>query len=184
LPNGEVFIFKSAEPHGKATSWQNLVAEVGEMALAGSDDPLSLSTVADYFERLYHFKGNDGLDEEKILPTLEERAGELAFPFEDIAEAFRIIETGTKDIIIPFDENARSRIMELRSTDFPWKYIRELQGYTVSIYSNEFRELERVNMIETIADRFYVLRSCEDYSDETGLKVRQDAGYDGSLMIV
>jgi CRISPR-associated endonuclease/helicase Cas3/CRISPR-associated endonuclease Cas3-HD len=184
LPTGEVYIFKSTEKHGKATSWQNLVAEVGEMALAGSDDPLSLSTVADYFRRLYHFKEDGGLDEKKILPTLEERAGELAFPFEEIAALFRIIETGTKDVIIPFDENARSRIMDLRSTDFPWKYIRELQGYTVSIYSNEFRELERMNMVETIADRFYVLRSCEDYSNETGLKVRQDAGYDGSLMIV
>ena len=184
LPIGEVFIFKSTEPHGKATSWQNLVAEVGEMALAGSDDPLSLSTVADYFQRLYHFKEDGGLDEKKILPALEERAGELAFPFEEIAALFRIIESGTKDIIIPFDENARSRIMELRSTDFPWKYLRELQGYTVSIYSNEFRELERTNMVETIADRFYVLRSCEDYSDETGLKLRQGAGYDGSLMIV
>jgi CRISPR-associated helicase Cas3/CRISPR-associated endonuclease Cas3-HD len=181
---GKTYIFKSAEPHGKATSWQNLVAEVGEMALAGSDDPLSLSTVADYFRRLYHFKEDGGLDEKKILPALEERAGELAFPFEEIATLFRIIETGTKDVIIPFDENARSKVLELRSTDFPWKYIRELQGYTVSIYSNEFRELERMNMVETIADRFYVLRSCEGYSDETGLKLRQDAGYDGSLMIV
>ena len=184
LPIGEVFIFKSTEPHGKATSWQNLVMGVGEMALAGSDDPLSLSTVADYFQRLYHFKEDGGLDEKKILPAHEERAGELAFPFEEIAALFRIIESGTKDVIIPFDENARSRIMELRSTDFPWKYLRELQGYTVSIYSNEFRELERTNMVETIADRFYVLRSCEDYSDETGLKLRQGAGYDGSLMIV
>ena len=64
---GEVYIFKSTESYGKATSWQSLVAEIGEMTLAGSNDPLSLPTVADYFRRLYHYKGDDGLDEKKIL---------------------------------------------------------------------------------------------------------------------
>ena len=184
LSEGEVFIFKSTESYGKATSWQNLVAEVGEMALAGSDDPLSLPTVADYFRRLYHYKGDGGLDEKKILPTLEDRAQELAFPFEDIAEAFRLIEEGTRDVIIPYDENARSKIARLRSAEFPWMYARELQGYTVSIYPNEFRELERMKAVETIADRFYILNSCEDYSDETGLENRSKTGYDGSLWII
>jgi len=184
LPVGEVFIFKSTEPHGKATSWQNLVAEVGGMALAKSDDPLSLPTVADYFRRLYHFKEDGGLDEKSILSTLEERSSELAFPFEDIADAFRIIEGGTKDLIIPFDQNARLKITELRNSEFPWKFIRDLQGYTVSIYPNEFREMERMNLVETIGDRFFVLRSCEDYSYETGLNIRQSAGYDGSLMMI
>jgi len=184
LPVGEVFIFKSTEPYGKATSWQNLVAEIGGMALAESDDPLSLPTVADYFRRLYHYKEDGGLDEKNILPTLEERSSELAFPFEDIADAFRIIEGGTKDLIIPYDENARSKITELRTSEFPWKFVRDLQGYTVSIYPNEFREMERMNTVEIIDDRFYTLRSCEDYSDETGLENRTNAGYDGSLWII
>jgi CRISPR-associated endonuclease/helicase Cas3/CRISPR-associated endonuclease Cas3-HD len=184
LPAGQVFVFKSTESYGKATSWQNLVAEVGEMALVGSQDPLSLSTVADYFKRLYHYKEDGGLDEKKILPSLEERSLELAFPFEDIADAFRIIEDGTKDVIIPYDENARSKIAELRSAEFHGKYVRELQGYTVSIYPNEFRELERMNAVESIDDRFYILKSCEDYSDETGLENRSKAGYDGSLLII
>jgi len=184
LPVGEVFIFKSTEPHGKATSWQSLVAEIGEMALAGSNDPLSLSTVSDYFRHLYHYKEDGGLDEKKILQQLEERSGKLAFPFEEIADEFQIIEEGTKDLIVPYDEHARSKIAELRAAEFPWRFVRDLQGYSISIYPNEFREMERMNLIETIADRFYVLRSCEDYSDETGLSLRQYAGYDGSLMIV
>ncbi|OPX62897.1 MAG: CRISPR-associated nuclease/helicase Cas3 [Methanoregula sp. PtaU1.Bin006] len=181
---GKVFLFKSVEKHGKATSWQSLVAEIGEMTLAGSVDPLSLDTVADYFRRLYHYKEDGGLDEKTILPKLEDGSRELAFPFEDIADAFRIIEEGTKDVIIPFDDYARLKIAELRSAEFPGKYLRDLQGYTVSIFANEFRELERNHAIEILAERFFVLRSCEDYSDETGLKPRQDAGYDGSLLNV
>jgi len=184
LSEGEVFVFKSTESYGKATSWQNLVAEVGEMALAGSDDPLSLPTVGEYFRRLYHYKGEGGLDEKKILPTLEERSQELAFPFEDIAEAFRLIEEGTRDVIIQYDENARSIIAQLRSAELPGMFARELQGYTVSIYPNEFREMERMHAVEIIDDRFYILNSCEDYSDETGLENRSKTGYDGSLWII
>ncbi|MDD1686104.1 MAG: CRISPR-associated helicase Cas3' [Methanoregula sp.] len=180
---GEVYIFKSTESYGKATSWQSLVAEIGEMTLAGSNDPLSLPTVADYFRRLYHYKGDDGLDEKKILRQLEERSGELAFPFEDIADEFQIIKEGTKDLIIPYGKHATETIAELHAAEFPWKFVRELQGYSVSIYPNEFRNMERMNLIETVGDRFYVLRSCEDYSDETGLKLRQYTGYDGSLLI-
>ena len=179
---GDVYLFKSTESYGKATSWQNLVAAVGEMALAESNDPLSLPTVADYFRRLYHYKEDGGLDEKKILQQLEEQVDDLAFPFEEIADEFQIIEGGTKDLIIPYDDYTRKKIIELRATEFPWKYVRELQGYTVSIYSNEFREMERMNAIECIDDRFYILRSREDYSDETGLKNRSGAGYDGSLL--
>jgi len=184
LPVGEVFIFKSTESYGKATSWQNRVAEVGEMAMRESTDPLSLLTVADYFGRLYHFEEDGGLDKKKILPLLEERSGEFAFPFEKVADDFRIIEGGTKDVIIPYDDNARSKIGDLRITEFPWKYLRDIQGFTVSIYPEEFREMERMNMIEMIADRFNVLKSREDYSDDTGLLNRSDSRTEGSLLIV
>ena len=184
LPVGDVYIFKSTESYGKATSWQNLVAEVGEMALMGSPDPLSLSTVADYFRRLYHFKKDGGLDEKNIIFSLEERSREFAFPFEDIADAFRIIDQGTKDVVIPYDDNARAKIAGLRTTEFPWKYLRELQGYTVSIYPRELREMERMKMIEMIADRFYILKSREDYSNDTGLLNMSDGIIEGSLLIV
>jgi len=180
LPTGDVFIFKSLEKYGRATPWQNRVAEVGEMALNASEDPLSLSVVKDYFGRLYHY---EDLDAKRILLMVEERIGELAFPFEDIAADFQLIEEGTKDLIIPFDNDARSKIDNLRRSDSPWRTARALQGYTVSIYPNEFRDLERMNAVEIIDDRFNILKSCEDYSDETGLENRSKTGYDGSLLI-
>ena len=183
-PTGDVFVFKSTESYGKATSWQNLVAEVGEMAFNKNEDPLSLSTVSEYFGQLYRYKDGDGLDSKRILPAFEERSDELAFPFEDVADAFSIIEGGTKDLIIPYDDNAESIIQNLRSTDSPWRYVRPLQGYTVSIYPNEFRELERSYAVDLIGDRFYILKSREDYSDETGLKSRTEIGTSGSLLII
>lgn len=181
LPDkGDVFMFKSTERYGKATSWQSRTAEIGEMALAVSSDPLSLGTVADYFGRLYRY---ENLDAKKILATVEERSGDLAFPFEKIAEDFQLIEGGTHDVIIPFGDDAESKIDKLRRSDSPWRIARELQGYAVTIYSPEFREMVKMNAVEMIADRFFVLKSCKDYSDETGLENRYNVGYDGSLLI-
>ncbi len=184
LRNGEVFIFRSTERHGKATSWQSRTAEIGEMALQGSDDPLSLTTVSRYFEKLYRYEEAGGLDKKNILSSIEERARELAFPFEDIAEAFRIIDEPTKDLIIPYDGYAISKIAELKSAEYPWRYIRDLQPYTVSIYPEEFREMERAGAIDSIADRFYILTSGEHYSSDTGLKFGSSMSNGGSLLIV
>ncbi len=184
IERGEVFIFKSTERHGKATSWQNLTAEIGEMTLSRSDDPLSLTTVAKYFEKLYHYKDEGGLDEKDILTLIEERSREFAFPFEDIADAFRLIEEDTRDLIIPYDKYATSKIRELKTAEFPWSHARELQGYTISIFPPEFMELERLGALDCIDDRFYILKSREDYSDETGLKHRSSVRDEGSLLIV
>jgi len=182
MTQGEVFVFRSLETYAKGASWQNRVAEIGEMTVRAKPDldPLSPGVVEEYFGRLYHY---ENLDLKKILSRLEERSRELAFPFEDVAADFPLIEGGTTDLIVPFDKTANEKIASLRRSESPWRLARELQGYTVSIYPNEFRELVKMNGIEMIDDRFFVLKSCEDYSDETGLRNRSGFGYDGSLLI-
>jgi CRISPR-associated endonuclease/helicase Cas3/CRISPR-associated endonuclease Cas3-HD len=97
---------------------------------------------------------------------------------------FRLIDEPTRDLIIPYDEDARSKIGEMKSTEYPWRYIRELQPYTVSVYPQEFQEMERAGVIDSIADRFYILTSSEHYSDDTGLKFRSSLSEGGSLLIV
>lgn len=183
-PFGDLYVFKSMEPYGGATSWQNLTAEVGEMVFGKESDPLSLSTVSAYFEQLFKYKGGGGLDEKRILLAFEERSNDLAFPFEDVGNIFNIIDGGTRDLIVPYDGKAESVIQELRKTESPWSYVRELQGYHVSVYPNEFMELERLNAIDLVGDRFYVLKSRDYYSDETGLISSTEIGTDGSLLIV
>ena len=169
MESGEVYLFKSTEDYGKATSWQRRVGEIGEMIMRDTDDPLSLSAVDDYFHRLYTYEGDDGLDKKKILPSIEDRYTELAFPFEDISTAFSMIEESTKEIIIPYDRGAESLVKMLRATDFPWNLARRLQGYTVSVYPNEFNELDRAHDLDLFGDRFYVLKDKTRYTEETGL---------------
>lgn len=67
---------------------------------------------------------------------------------------------------------------------FPWKYARRLQGYTIGIYPDEFREMERAHEIDFFGDRFYVLSDNDRYSEEIGLIGRKDNIGSGALLIV
>ncbi|MDY9926762.1 CRISPR-associated helicase Cas3' [Methanosarcina sp.] len=183
LGSGEVYVFRSTEASGKVTSWQSRVAEIGSMIFDEWDDPLSLPAVDRYFERLYSYEG-DGLDKKRILPSFEERLRDIAFPFEDVAGKFNLIENNTRDIIIPYDERARSIIKQIQQTGFPGKYARSLQGYTVSIYLEEFKALERINAISSIADRFFVLDGEGNYYSENIGLLNLKCNRDNNLLLI
>lgn len=180
---GEVFLFSSNEKHGKPIPWQRRVAEIGEMVMESHSDPLSLEAIDEYFHRLYFYEGSDGLDQKKILGSLEKSVKNLSFPFEDVGEAYKLIEENTRDIIIPYDSDARKAIVNIREMGSPGKYVRKLQGYTVGIYFPEFQELEKAGIIETIGDRFHILVNPSWYSEDTGLIRKSSEGELGNLLI-
>nr|WP_319540287.1 CRISPR-associated helicase Cas3' [uncultured Methanospirillum sp.] len=183
LPTGEVFLFNSTEKHGKPTSWQKKLAEIGGMVLESYDDPLSLPAIEEYFGKLYFYEGDDGLDQKGILALLEENTKDLAFPFEDVSDAFQLIEENTKDVIIPFDKTAEDAIKKMRETGFPGENARKLQGYTVRVYTPEYRELEENGSIETLGERFHILVNPRLYSEKTGLvRVSGDDVFGGLLI--
>ncbi|KAF1075775.1 CRISPR-associated helicase Cas3' [Methanogenium sp. MK-MG] len=166
---GEVYVFRSAEAYGKATSWQKRVAEIGEMIFNEYEDPLSLDAVEKYFHKLYFYEGDDRLDKKGILHSLDERLNELAFPFEKVNDDFAIIENGTKDVVIPWDAEARVLIKKIRKNGFPENFGRGLQGYTVAVYPQVFKDLEKSRALDTIGERFHVLTDESLYSEKTGL---------------
>lgn len=179
---GEVFIFSSTEKHGKATSWQKRIAEIGEMIVKSYPDPLSLAAIDEYFKKLYFYQGDD-LDKKKILFSLEEQAKDLAFPFETVSREFQLIEQDTRDIIIPYDEKGQSIITKMKETGFPGTYARKLQGYSVNIFVPEFRDLVQAGVIDVIFERYYVLNKSSLYSEKTGLlKMRPEDEYLDLLM--
>jgi hypothetical protein len=86
-----------------------------------------------------------------------------------VNDAFAIIENGTKDVVIPWDDDARFRIEKIRKNGFPENFGRGLQGYTVAVYPQVFRELEKSRALDTIGERFHVLTDMSLYSEKTGL---------------
>jgi len=144
-------------------------AGVGALTVRAFSDLLSPDAVCHYFTQLYSFEGSEGLDAKGILRRLEENARSLSFPFREIAEDFRLIDSDMDSLIIPWNEEARHLIRGLRHTDFPAATARKLQRYTVQIYRRTLGELKAAGVIETLADRFHVLTNDCIYDDDVGL---------------
>ncbi len=181
---GRVFVFTSTEAHARVPGWLKRTAEIGTMVMGRHDDPLSLEAVADYFETLYTFEQGDrhGLDEKGIMEKLRgSRQDPLAFPFKEVGDAFRLIE-GTRDVIIPYDDEARNAIEQLESGFISRGILRRLQGYTVSIYPQALRRLVDAGAVHSVNDRFIVLNGLSGYSENKGLEVRSEL-YNGLLLV-
>jgi CRISPR-associated endonuclease/helicase Cas3 len=92
---GRVVVFEPAE--AKPPRALAAFTQATEAVMRGHADPLTLQAVQDYFAHVYWQKGDAALDAATInnvpgiLRAIEERATTLDFPFESIADAFRMM---------------------------------------------------------------------------------------------
>ena len=91
-----------------------------------SDDLLSTQAVAAYFKHLYDLKGKE-LDYKQILQMHRNAGQSLDFPFQTIADKFRMIESHMQPLIIPFDVDAENLISSLHHADNIGGLLRKLQ---------------------------------------------------------
>ena len=110
------------------------------------------------------------MDKKNIIECFEERRSGLEFDFQTVAERFKLIESNTYSIIIPYDETAIELLKEAQFSPYPRSIARKLQPYTVSIYDYEYKELCQNAIIKIINDSFLVLEDFEtNYDKSTGL---------------
>ena len=177
--NSHVWIFAPED------GWKNppeLAFQAGVMRVITrhhADDLLSTAAITAYFRELYALKGRE-LDKENILQKHSKAAKSLDFPFQTIADKFRIIKSPMLPLIIPFDSKAEKLIDALRHADHIGGILRELQPYTVQIYEKDLAALYKDRLIEqvneqTFGKQFYALSGKLNVYDEAGLKMK-DAG--------
>ncbi len=82
-----------------------LPVSVAHQVAEKQEDIASLEAIADYFNRLYHFRG-ESLDSKKIIEQMEAGGKSFLFPFAAVAEQFRLIENNTRIILIDRDPEA------------------------------------------------------------------------------
>jgi len=138
-----------------------------------SDDLLSTQAVAAYFAELYQLKGSE-LDNKKILKMHNDTGQSLDFPFQTIADKFRMIESHMQPLIIPFDGEAENLISSLHQADHIGGLLRKLQPYTVQIPEKALAALYKAERIEPINEQnfgkqFYTLIGLDLYDDVAGL---------------
>lgn len=154
-------------------------------------DPLGLDAVKQYFQNLYFnrdYKALDAVsidDQPGILPAIHRTP--LNYPFAAIAAGFRMIDEAMRDVIIPWNQEAKSALHAMRGDVPPGWAIRRLQQYTVSIPQGAWRGLLATGAVQSVnpkfGDRFVVLASADLYDDMTGLRIDDPAARSASSNI-
>lgn len=136
-----------------------------------ADDLLSPQAMQAYFQFVYEIKGSE-LDQKGILQTVHK--GQSDFPFQTIAQKFRMIESHLQPIIIPFNSEAEALIQQLRHAERVGGILRKLQPYTVQLPESALKALFAAGRIEAINEKtfgkqFYSLIEMDLYDEVAGL---------------
>lgn len=152
--------------------------KVAENIIKRFEDIFSPQAIKAYFEELYIFEGEEGLDVNNIYKKLEKGSEgcNFNFNFRQVASSFKLIDENTIPIIIEIDDSSKELINKLRYIDECKSVLRALQPYTVNVYENEFEKMQGANKIEVINDGIYILRDINMYRKDTGLEFTIETG--------
>lgn len=115
-------------------------------------DALSPEAMRAYFHEVYRHKGEE-LDKHRILETHRQAASTLDFAFQNIAHAFRMIDSGTIALLIAYDHFAEKQIEALRFAEtIGARRMRALQPYLVQIPLKALNVLNDAGRIEFIQE--------------------------------
>ncbi|MBK9052879.1 MAG: hypothetical protein IPL78_18775 [Chloroflexi bacterium] len=176
--SGEIHVFEPDTPFIKKMPIfvQQGVAVSESILRHYSDDPVSIKAITAYFRMLYTLHDERSFDAKEIIPCFEKGLGELNFDFKTAAERFNLIDSNTVPVIVPYNEEAKQLIGELKNTPYPATTLRKLQMYTVNIYEYEFESLQSKGVIETYHEKYEVLNNQNFYDEQTGLILPADDG--------
>jgi len=165
LQTGEVYVFYPEK--GLPVGYLRQSAEVADAVIRKYDDLLSIEAVNEYFLNLY-WKNENNLDKHKILERLSEELLSLNFPFKEIADKFKIIDNTMESIIIPYSDEAKKIIKQLRYAEFTKILARKAQRFCVQVYPQILKKLEGVS-VERIQDNYLILTNLDLYHNDIGL---------------
>lgn len=106
------------------------------MVMERQMDLTTRQAVHDYFHELLEVKGKASQDLKSIMDVMAKQL----FPFQAVAEQFRIIDNDTRTVYIPVGEGA-ALVDSLRHGERSRSLFRKLGRYGVSVYENHFRSL-------------------------------------------
>jgi len=138
-------------------------------------DFFSPEAIHAYFRKMYDLKGSD-LDVKEIIQAIEKGRDGSLMPFKQIAEIFKLIETNTKNILIPIEDEAKKVADQIKFGVMDRSIMRKAGKYMVSVYENEYAELAQSGALMCINEDLAVLTDVCRYDRTTGLDVHQERG--------
>lgn len=170
----KVFTLPDAERKGVAPELRRPIS-VAKQVIQDYDKFDSIEAIENYFNRLFYFEG-DGLDAKEIIKQFEEGVRSYSYPFQTVAEQFKLIEDKTIPVFIAKDTEAIELLKKFRQGQYTKQLIRKMGQYQVNLYERDYRAFVGVGLLEMVIPNFYVLKDLKLYSEETGLDLKVDRG--------
>jgi len=184
-----VRIFANANDDWKAPPELHQFADVAREVLRNHQgDPLDPVAIERYFKQLYWQKGDEALDALNLLGLLK-KAKIDSLPMDTLAEQFKMIDSVQMPVIVPFDDEARDAIRDLRFVDGLQGISRRLQRYLVQVPKHGFEALRKAGAIEAVrpekwGHQFMVLANESLYDDDFGLSWDNPTFIESSALVV
>lgn len=187
--DSEVRIFANANDDWKAPPELSQFAAVTREVLRNHEgDPLDPVAIERYFKQLYWQKGDEALDALNLLGMLKKSKID-SLPMDTLAEQFKMIDSVQMPVIVPFDDDARSAIHDLRFVDGLQGISRRLQRYLVQVPRHGFEALRKAGAIEAVrpekwGEQFMVLANESLYDDDVGLSWENPTFIESTALVV
>jgi CRISPR-associated endonuclease/helicase Cas3 len=189
MESSEVFVFQT--PDWKAPpELAQLAAPMRSILRNHAGDVLAPAALKSYFQQVYNDRGSE-LDGQGIL-KMHRETKHFDYPFQNIAKAFRMIDSHMLPIIVLFDDTARDnldllrRLPENMSVAGPSK---KLQRYVVQVPERAFRQLVKLGAVapispERFGGQFYELVATSLYSDSAGLNFSDPTALTAEALVI
>lgn len=176
--NSIVYIFEWEQKERVPGQRQQI--DITKCMLAEGKDITTLESIKEYFQRLYHIKG-ESLDVKRILQQFEGHE----YNFCTAAKDFQLIEENTIMVYVSKEPAAEQLLQEIRQRGLTKGLMRKAGQYCISIYASGvgqnqlFDEMYKSGMLKPVADGaedFYELVDEQQYQDDIGLKLEVEVG--------
>lgn len=163
---------------------EGFIADMNRMAKNyDANDLFSPAAVTDYFQEVYWRKGENQLDKPEVARAFLISAGKPSFAYREVADKFKLIESGMLPVIIAIDEPPKKTLAGLKGGRItPGKAAREFQTFVVQVPPKARKVLienGHARFVEGFEDQFAILQTESLYTPETGL-LWEDADYLGA----
>ena len=170
--DSKVYIFSLSEK--EYMPGQRKQMDVARSLMSRGMDFSDPETVGQYFRELYYLQRNT-LDKKNIMDEFQRKV----YNFSTVAKEFKLIEENTVSIFVPWEEEAKKILSEIRCKGYTKSLMRKAGQYCVNVYEKDFKMLDDARAIESISEDIkdmYELCTEDEYTDERGLALKSESG--------
>lgn len=127
--------------------------------------------ISAYFTALFGLRPEE-LDKKKVLRAFLENLDGCEYPFRQVAEQVRLVESGTVPVVIPGPEN-EGYIQALLRGEFSMGLMRKLGKYCVNVYHRDLQKLRECGAVMRVDEdsELFLLIDNWGYRESTGLSL-------------